>query len=564
MTLFFPLLTLITQLRLLVTLPEAELDVIKERVRASAAGYQQLLLRVIPTWSSFIVDVGGSTPAIIGSPLLDPKGNEGDTEHKQSLVTAFGRFLKAVPSKERPLVVVLDNVQWLDGDSRTLLRSASSNLTLTHYTLYILSFRDVVGASGVSSVVDNRPANYMPVVDIPVPNLKRSDTRKLIEAYVRMSSESEYDKLTDTLYSKTSGNPFFILQFLQYLVDGGALKFDRDIVKWRYSTGACNESGIPENVVDLLAQNLRRLPDKVLEVLSLAATYGQHFSTEGLKSLGVLPDEQIDTSLQVAWEAGFLSKAPLAGAPDTHYSFIHDQVRAAALQDADLMKHAGYHVAIARYLSDLPDNSDDRYIFQIARHYNEAIEAVHATGGKCELLSDLEPVLDANQRAANLAFTTGAYGALMSHAQKVFDLLPPGDQQWEMDYERHMHLNMLMLRGELQSKLYTEAQARITELYKWCKCFRDELELVVLHVSMLEMMGNGAEAIRVTKGPLEKLGFAFPENAFGTCAFRVRNRRLFYIVWVAHNVCRRWTLCLRARTPPLTRPSNRSAAFPAF
>ena len=80
--------------------------------------------------------------------------------------------------------------------------------------------------------------------------------------------------LTELVYEKTAGNPFFLLQFLTALVDEGLLSFDHSTAGWSWDLARIRGKEYTDNVADLMVGRLCRLPESTQEILRRLACLG--------------------------------------------------------------------------------------------------------------------------------------------------------------------------------------------------------------------------------------------------------------------------------------------------
>ena len=66
--------------------------------------------------------------------------------------------------------------------------------------------------------------------------------------------------LAALVHAKTGGNPFFVIQFLHMLVDESLLTFDHEQARWAWDIGGIHKKRYTDNVVELVAGKLTRLP----------------------------------------------------------------------------------------------------------------------------------------------------------------------------------------------------------------------------------------------------------------------------------------------------------------
>jgi hypothetical protein len=88
--------------------------------------------------------------------------------------------------------------------------------------------------------------------------------------------------LTQLVYEKSQGNPFFIHAFLKCLHAEGVLRFDFPAARWTWNAGKVGQLRFTENIVELMAGRIQKLPAATREALRLAACLGYGFNTHVL------------------------------------------------------------------------------------------------------------------------------------------------------------------------------------------------------------------------------------------------------------------------------------------
>jgi hypothetical protein len=130
------------------------------------------------------------------------------------------------------------------------------------------------------------------------------------------------EPLSDIVFQKTKGNPFFVLEFLRSLVEGGLLEYDAGQRRWVWDEDRIGAMDVTGNVLHLLSSKMSGLSESTQSALKVAACFGVikepvigHLSASAEYS-------EIRTGLGHAVAEGFMIKV---GASDI--KFVHDKVR---------------------------------------------------------------------------------------------------------------------------------------------------------------------------------------------------------------------------------------------
>ena len=162
--------------------------------------------------------------AIIGEQPPVPELPQQDAQRRFHLV--FRRFLGVFARPEHPLALFLDDLQWLDAATLDLMEDLLAQPDVAHLLL-IGAYRDnEVDATHplVRKLDAMRKAGGL-LHDIVLAPLTREDLDQLIADSLRCTQEHA-GPLAELVHEKTTGNPFFAIQFLSALFEEGLLAFD--------------------------------------------------------------------------------------------------------------------------------------------------------------------------------------------------------------------------------------------------------------------------------------------------------------------------------------------------
>ena len=106
--------------------------------------------------------------------------------------------------------------------------------------------------------------------------------------------------LTQLVYEKTGGNPFFAIQFLTELAEEGLLAFDPVAQAWRWEIDRIHAKGYTDNVVDLMVEKLKRLSPRAQEAMKLLACLGH---AAEIATLTLVHEETEEAMHATLWEA---------------------------------------------------------------------------------------------------------------------------------------------------------------------------------------------------------------------------------------------------------------------
>jgi energy-coupling factor transporter ATP-binding protein EcfA2 len=220
------------------------------------------------------------------SPFLDDNDNDDDTHFRlfdttnKAILTRFKiacrRFLRAMSSERHPIVLFIDDVQWMDDGSRQLIKTLLDDSELRN-VLLIFAYRDEESHSLGDLFFGSKS-----VVDVPVQNLDVRGVEQLVSA-VLASPACQMKDLADLVVSRTLGNPFHVIQFIQSIQIEELLVYDTARSVWTFDSGQIKkEMMVSETLCDLLSRRICLLDPAMQAVLKLASLIGYCFAKEVL------------------------------------------------------------------------------------------------------------------------------------------------------------------------------------------------------------------------------------------------------------------------------------------
>ncbi|MBE9104799.1 serine/threonine-protein kinase PknK, partial [Nostoc cf. edaphicum LEGE 07299] len=253
----------------------------QSQILAAVGENGQLLIEVIPELEQMI----GKQPAFapgVGGAIAELSG--GAAQNRFNLL--FQKFIEVFTTPEHPLVMFLDDLQWADSASLNLLKLLMSQSN-GGYLFIIGAYRDneVFAAHPLMLMLDEIKKESSCVNTLTLLPLSQADVNHLIADSLSCATGQALP-LTELVYQKAKGNPFFTTQFLKALHEDGLITFDWEAGFWQCDVGqvrrrvaACRQTSLAltDDVVEFMAQQLQKLPDITQNVLKLAACIGNQF-----------------------------------------------------------------------------------------------------------------------------------------------------------------------------------------------------------------------------------------------------------------------------------------------
>ena len=452
-------------------------------------------------------------------------GDMGPLEERTRFKAVLEKFLSLLASPEHPLVLFLDDVHRADMGSMEMLEEIFKNEKLGHLMI-VMCYRE-------NEVSDEHPVIHSlnkivqwggRVTKIHLKGLDAGSAVQMVADLFHKSTE-EMTGLTEVIYKKTGGNPFYIKQFLRLCHSRGYLVLNMENGSWDGNEAKIQALPAQENVVDFLAENLDQFSEDTLSLLPFGACLGQSFSVEDLSAVSGQPEEEINRKLVVAvgQEAVYPIEKNAKTGRQSRFQFAHDRFQQVFYTVLSPQERMQVHYQIAKRYEKravLEGDMDER-LFEIADHYAKGMQRVTDTGERHRIQELL--LKAANRCGLVSAFDTAAH-----------------------------YLELLLAQPELKkpvnrrflTRVYTEYHTVLCNLVKVRECDRiygllcdmvdNPAELVdscCMQISSFSNRGRYEDAFEIGIALLSKLGVSFPREDFEPTMEKEMD--LFYQEWKA-------------------------------
>ncbi|MET0405817.1 MAG: ATP-binding sensor histidine kinase [Cystobacter sp.] len=458
----------------------------RERLLKALDGQGQVLLGLVPRLELLL----GPQPAV---PELPP-------EAAHSRVHALmQRLLGVFATREHPLVLFLDDLQWADAASLSLLRYLTS-LPDTLPLLLVGAYRDNEVSPSHPLMLTLVEARRMGtrIEDIHLGALSLEQTHQLVTDALPGVETRAVEPLASLIWGKTAGNPFFLLQLLQ------ALHQEELVTRapqggWHWDEAGVKARGYSDNVVDFMTGRLRQLPPGTRDLLRLAACVGNTFSLSLLVRLSERDALEVEQGLQPALlEDLLVQKGPL------ELKFQHDRIQQAAYGLTPEEEREQLHLRIGRLLWEgLGTGEQEEHLFQVVGHLNAGVKWMTEPEERTRLAH-------LNARAGFRARDSTAHQSAVGHLTTAFSLLP-GDP-WESDHELAFNLRMAHTTSELMLGNLAGALQLAEEVTRHARTTPETGAAYVHKSRILTLQGQVEAAGLNLLECLEKLGIQLPHN----------------------------------------------------
>lgn len=357
-----------------------------------AAGQAQRLWDLAPTVARTIVTVGPElvdvlVPRRAIEPWLGDLAPAGpDTASRDQLVGQVTDVLATV-ARERPILLLLDDLQWLDAASADLVFHLARRLQGSQ-VLVLGAYRpsEIVGTAMPPSgrtlrqtMLEVRGSSDHAVLDLE--DVDPRAARELCDALLDLEPHGLSEDFRTRLFRQTRGHPLFVVELLGELRARGELVrgddgrwVQRDAVDW---------GALPSRVTAVIEQRLDRLDERERTLLELAAVQGEHFAAE-VVAAGAGIDEGTATRVlarqldQVHGLVRATGSSTAGGGRLTRFRFAHVLFQQYLYERLPPGEQARQHGVVAAQFERLRGDDPGPTEAALAHHYAEAGDAERA------------------------------------------------------------------------------------------------------------------------------------------------------------------------------------------
>ncbi len=319
-------------------------------------------------------------------------------------------------SQVQPLLVVVENLHWIDTETQALLDSMVESLPGAHLLL-VVSYRPEYHHGWGSK------SYYTQLRLDPLPPESAAELLQPL-----LGDDTSLTPLTRLLIEWTAGNPFFLEESVRTLVEAQALGGERGAYRL---TKALPSLQVPATVEAVLAARMDRLPPEEKRLLQTAAVIGTDVPLPLLQAIAGLSEEAFRHSLTHLQAAEFLREMSLF--PELVYTFTHALTQEVASRSLLREQRRALHARIVEAIERL---AGERLVDQVERL------ALHAFRGEVWVKA-----LGYLRQAGDKAMARSAYRQAVVYYEQALDALA------RLPASREMHEAAIDLRFSLRNVL---------------------------------------------------------------------------------------------------------------
>lgn len=409
------------------------------------------------------------------------------------------RLFLNVISSHGPIVLFLDDLQRADSETLATLQTLVS-IRNDSPVLFIGCYRE-------NEVDDDHPLIFYiqhaiqyktPLTKIKLRNFDKDETNNLLSKTLCIPPTMTRP-LAAIVCRKTSGNPMFVIEFMKSIFETKLLTFSLKKRRWDWDLNQIETRKVANNVVELLKNKMRKLPQLVQETMKIAACLGFESKESVYGHISSLLDVEKAVfleNLNLAVDEGFLDHF------DSKYRFVHDQIESAAYALIPEDLRPSLHLKIGKLiLSSSKADGVDSTLCEAVSQMNRGFSILKSKEEKIDLAK-------LNLKAGKISSTTRSYSAAWYFFREGLNLLD--DDDWQNNYHLILELTNFSLESAYIFGDYKSLEEKVLVVITKSTNFNDQLRAYYTSVKALGSSFKMMEALSAALTVLEQLDAPMP------------------------------------------------------
>jgi len=331
-------------------------------------------------------------------------------QERVRLFQAVTDFL-TTSSQKQPLVVFFDDLLWADTASLQLLHYVARRIS-GQRIMIIATYRDV-------ELEESHPLNRI-VLDLSRQRLLNQITlnRFTVDFVGQLISNNlgggeVFKELTELIYDKTRGNPFFTEEVLRSLVEQGAVF--KGAAGWSIKDAVSVQ--VPMSVRATIRQRIGRLHGECAQILSVTSVIGMQFSIDLLTKTTEYDENRLIELMESALKARLVEEKQVRD--EVVYVFADEQIRDFLYEEISLIRRRKFHLKVGQAIEELGQDYVKSHVDELAHHYIQ--------GG------DIVKAADYSVKAGDYAAKIYAHQEALKHYTNALELLEETQPEKRLD-----------------------------------------------------------------------------------------------------------------------------------
>ncbi len=334
---------------------------------------------------------------------------------------------------DQPCVLVFEDLHWIDSETQAFLYVLVDSVA-TARLLFLVNYRPEYG-HGWGSRTCYTQLRLDPLGDV--------EARELLTALLGDEASADRTELERLIMAKTQGNPFFLEELVQTLVEEGVLAGEPGHYRLKRSPG---ELHIPATVQGVIGARIDRLPSREKDLLQTLAVIGKEFSLGLIRAVAGEAEEYLSRELSHLQAAEFIYERPAF--PDPEYTFKHARTQEVAYGSMLRERRGAIHERVGQAIEKVYSETLDEHYQELAHHYGRSANTPKAA----EYL----------RLAGEQAVARSAYGEAIDRLRQALELLKTLPETRERD---ELELSLQSALGQALDVTETFASVEAEQAY---------------------------------------------------------------------------------------------------
>lgn len=324
-------------------------------------------------------------------------------------------------ASHHPVLIILDDLQWIDNASVDLLFHLSRHLAGKRIL--------ILGAYRPEEIVLERERESHPLQAV-LPEFKRyfgdieldltavqiEEGRQLVNQLVDSEPNCLGEGFRDALFSHTEGHPLFTIELLRSMQERGDIARDED-GRW-VETESLGWDQVPARIEGVIEERFNRLDGSLQEILQVASVEGEVFSAEVLSQILEINDRELYRALgqdlerkhRLVQERGAVK---VGETQLSRFAFRHALIQDYVYHSVGGLERTALHADVGATLEKLYGEQSHRIAGQLAKHFSlgdvrdKAVQYLIESGDQARLLYALSEALSFYRQALDLLEGSG-------------------------------------------------------------------------------------------------------------------------------------------------------------
>lgn len=407
----------------------------------------------------------------------------------------FRRFIQVFCGQSNPLIIFLDDLQWVDVASWRMIESVMTD-PQSQSLLLICAYRDDESGqiSHLSEGIQEIENTGVAIQHVTLTALTELDMKRMLADRLG-GSEDATTTITQLFLQKTGGNPLLFQQWLQSCLEEDILSYDEALSEWTLHQHTIHPIKHSENadlLTDYMISMLNRLPTPSRLAILEASCLGHIFH---INELSAIRQEMLKDTWEVIRPA---VKQHLVFITGNHIRFTHDRVREAAYMALDEEKKQAIHWRVGQYVLNITEQeASSERLFDIVNQLNKG--AIHATEP-----NDQDTLLRMNTLAGDKAKSATAFEAALIYYRHAIERI--SEVHWTGRFDYCFDLFIHLLECEYIFGNTGSADEIIILLRRRCRNAVDRSRVQMIIIDREIQAANYESPIRMGLSVLKDLG----------------------------------------------------------